>query len=755
MTTPGAGTTGPQPPPEAVADLESFEQGQLPPSPDAASSRYIPPGFRPARTYQVPGMPDDESGEQRVPPMGRPETLEDLYAIYSRIGQGHWLRIYRTAPKLYRGKPVEGWIGDIEERLTMHEFQQRFGGGVYNVSVMGPSARTDSTGQPLPRTLQTLNNMKVPGDPNPNSLPVEDDMTMGRGFGPVAYQGVPESVQLQEARDRAAKDRMMVEMAQRGGAMSPEIAQITQQSVERVSSAHKESIDTLNRQIAALQGTIERKDAEILAMRTELTTAKADASRLKSVETELTMARSRYDEETKSLRDRQNEETKSLRDRHAEEIKRLTDEQKAEVARLNNEYRSMLDRETSRFREDRDKLIDMHNEKLRQMTAEEARRTADLDRQHQREMDNQRESKQTALETLRDVHARELNSIRESAESRSTLASTTAKQQTVFLEQEIVRLRADNDTMRRDMEALRAKLHKDPMEVVKETRALAKDVLGMRDRDEEGDVPAAEPYDLKREITGMIKAAIEKAPDVAREFNRSRVASEQQVQRAYAQQPAVMQGQPQQLRGAPPPGARMSPQQQQQAQRARWIPRPVGGPQPFGAAPIAPPSGPPPGVPRPPTYTPPPPPPPPAGTQAQPAMGVDPTAAPPVQVGHPDGPPTQAQQPAQEQPQGGQPQPLPPEAQQMIEGFLNELASAIDNGLIPPDAFARGLVERVLPIGGPSLIRQVLAMQPETLFGIVDNPQVPDAWRIIVTHSGQSYVRQVWEEAAREVGKYP
>jgi hypothetical protein len=215
---PGPAQTADIVPPEAtqaaVAELERLEQAETyQPRPSASAPidprGYVVPDAPPRRGYSMPGGHDDGP---MAPPPGRPQALEDLYAMYPKIGDGQFkLRVVRTFPKNFRGMLTEGFLEDLDEKLPLAEFQDRFGGGVYKVTVIGPGRKVDESGTPLIQTLgAALDNLKIPGPPALTSLPKpkEEEMysMMGMGVGgrvmPFGMQTESESVQLERLKQQ-------------------------------------------------------------------------------------------------------------------------------------------------------------------------------------------------------------------------------------------------------------------------------------------------------------------------------------------------------------------------------------------------------------------------------------------------------------------------------------------------------------------------------------------------------------------------
>ncbi len=104
---------------------------------------------------------------------GPPRNLADICATYP-IGNGlHSVRIERKRPEMYMQIPCAGVLGEIDRPITEREFRNSFGGGTYELIVYGPDPRGKHdpiTGQPIIKALTKPIQLRVPGNPSPETL---------------------------------------------------------------------------------------------------------------------------------------------------------------------------------------------------------------------------------------------------------------------------------------------------------------------------------------------------------------------------------------------------------------------------------------------------------------------------------------------------------------------------------------------------------------------------------------------------------
>lgn len=786
----------------AIAELEKLDQSS---QAAADPQRYVPGAPPPARQYLSPQQAAGYStatgySQDDFPamPMGRtPVTLEDLYAFYPNVGDGTYkLRVIRMQPKHWRGSNVAGFLGDVDEKLSLSEFTERYGGGTYRVYVLGPMRnKFDDNGAPLIRQLPHNVEVTIPGPPSLNSLPMheEDMMFQGPGrhasYNPVFRSGEDSAVQIkrmeidQKERERVAREQQQLyqhAFAPRPGVGSEAVGVLADQSmraVGEVRSAHELHMQTLREQNQALMASVKEKDEENRRLRDEVTKLASEAAKSELLRTELSETRAKLSAELDHARQNAARELDNARQmatreldsrttRHAEELRELRDRHEAQIREMTDRQRDEVSRLSTRYTEERQLLNEQTNEKLRAMREEADRRERDIRDSHLRE-----------LSTLKDAQERELRVIRESGDSRMKMVETSTTVELRSAQDQLARERDANTRLARENDELRMKINKTPVEAIREAKELAS-LVGMT---EGGAEDGEEKWSWQREAAGMFKTALERAPDMLRELGAMRTqggvaaqqAAAQQQQQAMLEQQMQMQGQPPQLMAAQ--------QQQQQAEAARrrqaaqrrqqWQPGmpppgfgrppPMAGSAVPAATPLGPaapawnsvrPAGPPPPIPParpavplaedPGPKAPMPPATPIAGPAADTPPGAEAAAAAPTQ-------------PEAEPPMMQESPPLQVTEEQLGE-FITRLDQAIRGDMVPAKMFAEGFIKEV----GADRTRQLLqVVQPAQIVQIVQSALDARAARggkpqesKIVTYEGQKYLAEVWAEAAKQVG---
>lgn len=786
----------------AIAELEKLDQSS---QAAADPQRYVPGSPPPARQYMSPQQAAYSTAtgysheDFPVAPMGRtPSTLEDLYAFYPGVGDGTYkLRVIRVQPKHWRGSNVAGFLGDVDEKLSLSEFTDRYGGGTYRVYVLGPQRnKFDDNGAPLIRQLPHNVEVTIPGPPSLNSLPMheEDMMFQGPGrasYNPVFRSGEDSAVQIkrmeidQKERERVAREQqqlMQQAFAPRPSVGSEAVGVLADQSmraVGEVRSAHELHMQTLRDQNQALMASVKEKDEENRRLRDEVTKLASEAAKSELLRTELSETRAKLSAELDHARQNAARELDNARQmatreldsrttRHAEELRELRDRHEAMIRESNDRQRDEVSRLSSRYTEERQLLNEQTNEKLRAMREEADRRERDIRDSHLRE-----------LNTLKDAQERELRVIRESGDSRMKMVETSTTVELRSAQDQLARERDANTRLARENDELRMKINKTPVEAIREAKELAS-LVGMT---EGGADDGEEKWTWQREAAGMFKTALERAPDMLRELSAMRTQGGAAAQQAAAeQQQALVQQQQMQMQMQPP---QLMAAQQQQAevarrraaaqQRQQWQPgmpppgfgRPMPPPPMRGsatpaAAPLGPPApawnsvqpaGPPPPIPP-----------------ARPAVPLaeDPGPRQPLPPATPiAGPAADLPAPSAESaaatpaPQESEPAPMPTPpplnvTEEQLGEFITRLEQAIRGDLVPAKMFAEGFIKEV----GADRTRQLLQLvQPGQIVQIVQNALDARAARggkpqesKIVTYEGQKYLSEVWAEAAKQVG---
>jgi len=866
----------PPPPPddeavqEALAELRRQDDAErfTPPqqvdvpsgyvAPVAPRRGYIEPIPAAARGMATPMIGSDGLAQLALPK--EPKTLEDLYAVYPKVGDGYFrIRIERTAPKIYNGRQVAGWLDDLDEPIPMSEFSSRYGGGKYTVSVMGPIRPPREGADPPPiRRLKHIE-VQVPGNPTLASrdispeemyamqqVPYQRTAMSAENHPDVAKRKIDVDqerwVREQDERERREEQLRLIAAQQAKGSEGyvAAIQQANQLAVEKVESTAKDATAILREQLAEARATISTKDADLKLLNEQIQAERkekrdvdneiirrlreehqsaydalrkdkdAEINRLKAdMESTVSNLKMRLEQETKALRDATDKAVLQVREEKQTEISRAREEAASAVKELTAQHRNDLQMASSRYTEELTRATTSHlgeRAKLESDSAKERerimndaarretqlkdeferdrravketyeQRIADVDRSAQREITSLKETLARETQALKDTRDREVESLKAQYSMKADLAEKTSSMRVENSVSEMARIRAElesikseRDGYRREAEQLRIASHKDPVTAISEAQTLAQ-LVGWGPPSEEKAAPEEDGDWKKMAARGLsegIKKLAENAPDVIDKIASMRSqgaqqqaqAAEMQMRMQFEQQrraeiAQMQQMQMQQYGGMAPPPALEAPQQQQQRplpNRARPQQQQQQQIPPMSSAPIG--SGS--------TYIPINQPPPIGGgmppltsvSPIQPDMpppaSLQPVVAPP-QPQQPlmqPQPPLMQPQPQQApapRPQTQQPQPQgePQVSPEAVMTFLGGLESAISMGVVTPQMFAQGFIEKVGPQTGRELLGSI---RPQELLDKI--AATPDgANTAIVTRMGQKFVHQLWAE---------
>lgn len=723
-------------------------------------------------------------------------VLEDVYASYPEIGRGEWkMRIFRTEPKTWKGSPIAGFITDVYERLSLDDFRSQFGGGVFSIMVMKPTAQNEATSSDFKAVKEIR--FRVSGDPiahgeqsSPRAREPKSDegkMTQQIEIHRLQYEA-QERERLHQERQRAEEkaDRLQREVM-------PNIYETTKRVVEdshRFTEAQvefwKEEASRLKTEAFTLREQMQREAAEREQKSRSLS---EEILELKHRATSTTLAaetkaiadlRATYDARISELKDQSTQQQREIRDRSDEERRRMQEEFSRKLAEISAEHRRIVEDMTRRHDEERrnyESAQTLERERLRedsryridQTTAQKEQEVRQLRETFEQRIADLRTTTDRELQALRDLTAREIESVRQAERAQATLARESVEMRKEHMKAEETRLRQEIADLRRDAAELRERLeqerlrnHKDFPTALREAREMANQ-LGLVDPTEL-ERPEAPESSTMSQVLGLARQAFDAAPQVldkimqARKEQGDAIVQAQRIQQAQAQQQLAMQ-QAQAMQSSP---RQLPPPQAAQPRPApsRYAPPgiPTAAPMPATAmgsvTPAANRTAAPFGAYAPPMSSPVPfgapvaiassPVQPQAAQQVQPpqevaqsqAVAQESQEAPalPAEVSFAPEPP-----PAQESASGGADDP------QLIIKFFEKLDGAVRNKVISPETFAIGVIGEI----GPEKTASLLGMfKPEEIIETAQNLSEDTA---IGTRDGQKYVRELWRVATIKV----
>lgn len=333
----------------------------------AAKNGTVPP---PTETDHVPPTERSQRGGTVAPPaaahapppsvprggfIGVPRGLLDLCALMENLGDGScFIQVNRIKPTVNSGIPCAGIQRPITAPTDDHEFALEYGGSDY--TLRGYEYRED--GRPRPVTEPVA--YKVPGPPNLDSLPTEEDpMPMPqrthnpngsalpfRRPGVVTPQGAAAEAEIHDrnlthreemdARERAEADakRQRAEERERRGVsesmgMARLLAESKEKEADRMAEARREQVELLK----------------------EARSGNADIVELLKV--------MKPGEDSAALARQHTAEIRQLAEGHKAEIIRISDSHREEMARLTAVHQTTLQRVEDQARDDRKRADDL------------------------------------------------------------------------------------------------------------------------------------------------------------------------------------------------------------------------------------------------------------------------------------------------------------------------------------------------------------------------------------------------------------
>jgi hypothetical protein len=691
-----------------------------------------------------------------VTPTSTARVIEDLYVDFPDIGSGtKFLRVIRKFPRIHAGVSIAGYMPpDIHEQIGSEEFVSRYGGGTYDILVMGAvRGALDDSGEPKLRTLRSLR-LDFSGPPK-MGMDAAPPALGANVVDPRGYTQVEITRMQIDERDRIRREqeqrRAAAETARSGLGMGEVLAQV-EQSANRAAEDTRQSLTYIIDQQQLTIGRLEKKlqdaeDATRVARDHELELQREYAAGNAREESRtITELRAKHEAEIGTMRTSHDQQLTFLRSEH-ERSRAASDAAHTSALEALNERRDREREardeahrvERDRMREDYDRRLAQLSEDAKRreenMKADAKDRETSLDKAHEREMRGLRESMSGQIEGIRSAET-----------GKSMIAEKAAGVEVSALKNEMARMGIELQAKQAELETLRARLNKTVESAIDEACGLAERVgWGPAQGKEE------EKQDWKDVLAQSVGAAIKGVPQILQDVQRVRVEN-QRAAVAAARPPAyVRQPVATVLPGMQPPPA-VAPAEQQ-PRRAWRAPRPGFGEPPRGTPPEAgsnpyapaPYAGPPlaaetPETPRAPEGQV-------QGQRVEPASA--PSAPPPAfTYGPSEAPVTSAPPPVPVA--VASPAPVAPPAgvdisPDAIGTLVQNLEMAVNTGAVEPAVFANEIV--ALLGHGPTA--QILRNM--TADGLCDNIAASKGG-VLSTHEGRTYIRKLWDEAGKIVG---
>lgn len=441
---------------DSDADLDADGSGEEEPQtkPKRRRSRAKPENGGVAKTMEELESFEFLGGRLLPKPSENVKTLGDMYAKYSVGNDPDFkVQVFRTYPKMYRGKKFDGFYDTWDIPMSMEQIQAEYGGGQYRIVVVGPhpsdprmtTKHYDSVGlaiagepkwDSVPRALQgtevpSSTAQGQPGYQMPAPMAQESPK-----LAEVALKMMQSTAESERDERRRVEDRSEARRQVDAGGMAPIIEAERRRSddviraerersqsertmmVERLDEERRER-NELRRKMESMGENRRTIGEEIASLATAGILKSGDDGSVKEM---LTQILEKHRGEMASVQASHTTFIESLRQGHASEIAAVRDAHRSEVAASN---------EASRSREGR---ID------ERLQAERAERVRDQDRH--REQIEQRDLQ------WKDRMEQAQTTLQSSWDSRHQSLISTYENRVLWLQQEIDRLKLENSEQR-------------------------------------------------------------------------------------------------------------------------------------------------------------------------------------------------------------------------------------------------------------------------------------------------------------------
>lgn len=557
-------------------DIAAMElSASTPQKPRKQKKKFEPPEDTVISSVTAVSAPDDDIEiaasllPTDLPQPSKEQTLGGLiakYGIGNDSGAGYKIQLNRLDPKYYKGVAIGGFIQEYEHEITQQTIADEYGGGVYQLRVVGPDPKTLNGS----RFYESVK-IQVAGEPNPSRLPRSQLAAQAKAAAPPpspppqlpagsenpAITKITVDV-LQKQIENARQDRIMAEQRSREVETAPNPlleaerrhhADMMSAAEERAAIRERNLQEALNRQIEETRRLSERMDAMSSA---PSTSPVEDMGKLLAMMPKAdNEAAARSSEAiTKSILDRHAAENAQIHQQHAAMLESMRASHLNEIQSMRDASRREIEaeREASRTREqraeERQKSDEHRYEQLLKTEREERRRDQETAKRNAEDRD----------QVWKDRNEQQEINLRTSWESRIETLKSNYESQITWLKAESEKLEAKN----RDLESKLAALG-DPFEQFRkmnEMKTTFQSTFGLTEPSSgmSGGIGLDEPSAPAGFDWGdAIKNAMSMAPELIKQFTA---------------QPGQQQ-EPQQFQPPPPPPT-------QQYQPGQIVPTPQG-----------------------------------------------------------------------------------------------------------------------------------------------------------------------------------
>lgn len=478
----------------------------IPPGTTAPShgSRTVPPEERPDRRDGPTlspvhviheDLPDaEDESDQRI------RSLEDLMARFPFVGPDgdYFIRVNRVLPRSYMGMICHGVQRKVTSPLTYEQFLEAYGGGEYELVVYGPprgpGMHDPATGKVRPKALTKPITFTVPYDkdgiygigPNPAAAIPEADEAYP--MEPPMESQIPSERRIPHPFERGSRINTPADAQIRSADLQHEREMDAQKRAEK--QAENERLIEESRTRAELE-----KESLLIQERREVRSTEIAREEAIREREDAQHERSRANELEKKLFERMNPpapqtppvdmpeliraikgdgsdikvELQRAYEAHRDDIKRMGEEKVRDLERIKEDHKRDLERERSlaeerirlareestRERDRAERLVKDADERaerrVKDIEDRAERRVEEVRKDHERQFTVAKDSWEARLRDEQRNNERDLTSRTVSYDLRSASEKTAFDVRMSSLEQEIARLRADNERLQREI----------------------------------------------------------------------------------------------------------------------------------------------------------------------------------------------------------------------------------------------------------------------------------------------------------------
>lgn len=386
--------------------------------------------------------------------------------------------LYRAQPQTWQGRNCHGYLASFTHAIDEDYISQNFGGGVFDVKVRGPNAKTGVSKTFLDGCRIRISGAPILSDADKNYItpdgggvimanpqkgppsqkqrreaslasterpkpPWVEQRSRSNGTGSKEDRDMVQmtfdriSAREQQAYDeaRALRERLLEESRAKGnnsGGLDPQSLRIIQDATDRAIEAEKRAADRQREEFERIRQEEKESKREFESLITRLGERNTGIppemlqTLNDSHRAEINALNESHRAEMRQERERADREENTVRERYEAEIKAIEDKYRGELERTRTDLQSRLDRETEsskreidRIREQSKSDLDKTREELTRRLDEQSKehiRLQDRDRaEFNRQIEQEREAARIRLEATENQARRDL----EAAESRA------------------------------------------------------------------------------------------------------------------------------------------------------------------------------------------------------------------------------------------------------------------------------------------------------------------------------------------------